>query len=96
MDWIAATAGSPGQPGCTESTLRTTRSPEGEQPTTSVKVPPRSSQKLQRPPCLSVVFKLEGHVHVLRLEQLNRLLKVIFVLAGDAQAFALDRHRHLL
>ena len=93
---MARTAGSPGHSGCTDSTLRTSSSPAGLQPTTSVKVPPRSTQNRQpgaaQAGCTgsAVVLKLQRHFHVLGLEQVDRLLQVVLVFAGDPQAFALD------
>ena len=99
---IAFTAGSPGQSACTDSTLRTTSSPAGLQPTTSVKVPPRSIQNRQpgvgQAGCTgsAVILKLERHLHVLGLEQVDGLLQVVLVLASDPQAVALDRDGDLL
>ena len=93
---IARTAGSPGHSGCTDSTLRTSSSPAGLQPTTSVKVPPRSTQNRQpvagQTGCTgsAVVLKLQGHFHLLGLEEGDRLLQIILVFAGDPQAVPLD------
>jgi hypothetical protein len=53
--------------------------------------------RLQRGTAASaIVLELQGHLQVLLTQQLDRLLQVVLVLAGDPQALALDRHGHLL